>query len=68
MNNMQGAAEQVGGVVQEIQKRTVSSFFKKNCSLDFRKTKKSLFSPISNSSSFSLHLVLFSVLLSHPCG
>jgi hypothetical protein len=27
---MQGAAEQVGGVVQEIQKRTVSSFFLKN--------------------------------------
>lgn len=26
---MQGAAEQVGGVVQEIQKRTVSSFFLK---------------------------------------
>jgi len=66
MNNMQGAAEQVGGVVQEIQKRTVSSFFLKK-SLFFRETKKSLFSP-TNSSSFSLHLFLFSVLLSHPCG
>jgi hypothetical protein len=43
MNNMQGAAEQVGGVVQEIQKRTVSSFLvflkKIRCSLERQKSR-----------------------------